>query len=85
MLSFVAVAAEPDVSMGALGCVIFAIIGLIGLAAFAFWLWMLIDVITRAPSEGNTKLIWILVVVFTGIIGALIYYFVQRPKNPPKA
>ncbi len=45
---------------------------------------MLIDVITRAPSENNTKLIWILVVVFTGVIGALIYMFVQRPKNPPK-
>ena len=57
---------------------------LFGLAVLAFWIWMLIDAITRIPSAGNTKLIWILVVIFAGIIGALIYYFVQRPKNPPK-
>ncbi len=63
-------------------CVVFAIIGIIGLAATACWLWMLIDAITRCPSENNLKLIWILVIVFTGIIGALIYMFVQRPKNP---
>ncbi|MBM4019284.1 MAG: PLDc_N domain-containing protein [Planctomycetes bacterium] len=69
---------------GFAACAILAIIGIIGLAAFAFWLWMLIDAISRAPSAGNTKLIWILVIVLTGIIGALIYFFVQRPKNPPK-
>ena len=73
-----------DVAGGAAACVFMVVFGIIGLAAFAFWLWMLIDVITRAPSENNTKLIWILVVVFTGVIGALIYMFVQRPKNPPK-
>ena len=55
------------------------------LVSFLIWLWMLIDCITRTPSEGNRKLIWILVIIFTGIIGALIYAFVQRPKNPPKA
>lgn len=67
---------------GAFACVISLVFGLVALAAFAFWLWMLIDVITKCPSEENKKLIWILVVVFTGIIGAIIYCFVQRPKNP---
>ncbi|MCX5672829.1 MAG: PLD nuclease N-terminal domain-containing protein [Planctomycetota bacterium] len=75
---------QPDMAMGAAGCVFSAIFGLVALAALAFWIWMLIDAISRTPSEGNTKLIWILVIVLTGIIGALIYFFVQRPKNPPK-
>ncbi len=44
---------------------------------------MIVDVATRCPSEDNKKLIWVLVVVLAGWIGALIYYFVQRPKNPP--
>jgi len=48
-----------------------------------FWIWMLIDVIKRVPSENNQKLIWLLVLIFGGFIGAIIYYFVQRPKNPP--
>ena len=69
---------------GVVACVFTALLAVLALAAFAFWIWMLIDAITRIPSEGNTKLIWILVVIFAGIIGALIYYFVQRPKNPPK-
>jgi hypothetical protein len=68
---------------GAIACVMSLVFGLVGLAAFAFWLWMLIDVITKCPSEENKKLIWILIVIFTGIIGAIIYYFVQRPKNAP--
>jgi LPXTG-motif cell wall-anchored protein len=76
--------AQPEVAMGAAGCVIAAIFIIIGLVALAFWIWMLIDAITRTPSTGNTKLIWIIVIVLTGAIGALIYFFVQRPKNPPK-
>ena len=50
-------------------------------ASFAIWIWMLIDCITKEPSEGNDKLIWILVIVFTGVIGAAIYYFVRRPER----
>ena len=79
---------SPDMAvaggMGVLGCVIFAVFAVLALAAFAFWLWMLIDAIKRIPSGGNTKLIWILVIIFTGAIGAAIYFFVQRPKNPPQ-
>jgi uncharacterized membrane-anchored protein len=79
--------ASPDMVSaggGVVACVFTALFAVLALAAFAFWIWMLIDAITRIPSEGNTKLIWILVIIFTGVIGALIYYFVQRPKNPPK-
>ena len=50
-------------------------------ASFGIWIWMLIDCITKEPSEGNDKLIWILVIVFTGVIGAAIYYFVRRPER----
>jgi len=74
----------PECIAGAAVCIITAIIAILGLAATGFWLWMLIDAITRCPSENNLKLIWILVIVFTGVIGALIYLFVQRPKNPAK-
>ena len=69
---------------GVVACVFTALLAVLALAAFAFWIWMLIDAIKNLPSEGNTKLIWILVIIFAGVMGALIYYFVQRPKNPPK-
>jgi len=75
---------HPEAAAGGLvACVFSLVFGLVALAAFAFWLWMLIDVITKCPSEENKKIIWILVVIFTGAIGAAVYYFVQRPKNLP--
>jgi cell division protein FtsW (lipid II flippase) len=47
----------------------------------AFWIWMIIDCATKEPNEGNDKLVWIVIIVFTQIIGALIYYFVRRPQR----
>lgn len=52
-----------------------------GAAILGFWIWMLIDCAVHTPTENNQKLVWVLVVVLTGWIGALIYFFVQRPKN----
>ena len=46
-----------------------------------FWIWMLIDCLTKEPSEGNDKLAWVLVILFAPLIGALIYYFVRRPER----
>lgn len=49
----------------------------------AFWLWMLIDCLKRQDGKfaiggNNAKLIWVLVIIFTGLIGALIYYFLIK-------
>ncbi len=49
----------------------------------AFWLWMLIDCLKRPDNMfkfggNNAKLIWILVIIFTGLIGAVIYYFLIK-------
>lgn len=46
-----------------------------------FWIWMIVDCATNAKLLGNDKLIWILIVIFTNWIGALIYCIVQRPKK----
>lgn len=57
----------------------FALIGIpILLAVFAFWLWMLIDVVKR-PIEKKTK--WVLIIVLLQWIGALIYFFTARRKS----
>jgi len=59
-------------------------LGLIGavisLLVFVFWVWMLIDCLKNEPSTGNDKIIWGLVILFTGI-GALLYYFIRRPER----
>ena len=51
------------------------------LAAIAFWIWMMIDCAINESSEGNDKMVWMLVIILTGWIGALIYCFVRRPTR----
>lgn len=50
---------------------------IIGLAAFAFEIYMLIDAI-RNPIKN--KVVWILVIILVGFIGAVIYNFFGRNK-----
>lgn len=56
----------------------------IGLLGTAFWIWMIIEVATKEPENGNDKIVWILVVVLVGVIGAAVYYFVRRPERMKK-
>ncbi len=60
---------------------IFIPLVLIVLALVVFWIWMLVDCATKEPSAGNDKVVWILVIIFTHWIGALIYYLVRRPQR----
>ncbi|MEO0079622.1 MAG: PLD nuclease N-terminal domain-containing protein [candidate division WOR-3 bacterium] len=55
--------------------------GLVGVAAAVLWIWMLVEVLTRESDEGNNRLIWTLVIVFTHWLGALIYLIVRRPER----
>ena len=54
---------------------------LVGLVGTVFWIWMIIDCATKERSEGNDKVIWILVILLTHLIGALIYFFARRPAR----
>jgi len=58
--------------------------GLIGVAGTVLWIWMLVEVLTRETDEGNDRLIWALVIVFTHWIGALIYMLARRPERIKK-
>lgn len=46
-----------------------------------FWIKMIVECATREPSEGNDKVVWTIIIVFTHVVGALIYYFVRRPAR----
>lgn len=67
--------------MSALEILALVLVLTLGLAALAFWTWMLIDCIRNEPHEGHDRLLWVLVIVFTKIVGALIYFFVRRPER----
>ncbi|HLX60482.1 MAG TPA: PLD nuclease N-terminal domain-containing protein [Planctomycetota bacterium] len=65
------------------GLICFGTFFLIGILGTIFWIWALVDCVKNEPSEGNDKLIWILIIVLTHWIGALIYYFVRVPQRTP--
>lgn len=67
--------------MQILPCLFVPIIFLISIGAMIFWIWTLVDCATKEPSEGNDKIIWIIVIVFTHWIGSLIYVLVRRPER----
>ncbi len=65
--------------------------GLLFVGAFVVWIWALVDAI-QVPDDSmyrsGTKLLWVLVIVLTGIIGAIIYFVVGKPVSraaPPPA
>ncbi len=73
---------SPDAVAVGMGLGFFALIGmlvLLSLASLAFWIWMLVDC-AQAPEKpgSNEKLIWILILIFTSWLGALLYFFIVR-------
>lgn len=57
------------------GMIIFAIGGSI------LWIFMLVDLAKREFKGKDEKIVWILILVLTGVIGAFIYYFYGRKQG----
>lgn len=54
----------------------------IGVFSFVVWLIALIHAATNKQfKDGNIKLIWVLIIIFTNGIGAIIYLLFGRPKE----
>ena len=58
-----------------------AFLALVALLATAFWIWMLVDCATKEPSGTNDKVVWILVIVLTHLLGAILYFLIRRPQR----
>ncbi|HEY4330104.1 MAG TPA: PLD nuclease N-terminal domain-containing protein [Phycisphaerae bacterium] len=73
---FLAQAAANGAAPAAFGGIILVVI-ILAILASIFWLWMLVDAIMNEPS-GVEKIIWVLVILFLHLLGALIYFFARR-------
>lgn len=60
------------------------LLALIGIAGFALWIVALVDALKRPTDNweraGQNQIVWVVVIVFANIIGALIYWIVARPQ-----
>jgi hypothetical protein len=66
-----------------IGALVILLKALLGLATFAFWLWMLVHAVTNKGLGDGEKIAWVLVIIFVPCLGALIYFFVGKPKAIP--
>ena len=66
---------------GLFGLFFMLIAGMFALAVFVFWIWMLIHAVTNKGISDGEKIAWVLVIFFLHFIGALIYFFIGRPKG----
>ena len=57
----------------------------LGVLGTIFWVWMLVDCATKEPDEGNSKVVWTIIIVLTHLVGAAIYFFVRRPQRRAEA
>ncbi|MEQ8763472.1 MAG: PLD nuclease N-terminal domain-containing protein [Planctomycetota bacterium] len=56
-------------------------IALAGLLSFIFTVWMLFDCIRNESSEGNDKLVWVVLMLAAPFFGSLAYYLIRRPAR----
>ena len=52
------------------------------LAVLAFWIAMIIDCCKRKFNNGLERLIWLLVLLFTNLLGMIIYFFLITKYHP---
>jgi len=68
--------------IGALfGGVFFLIVLALTLATTIFWIWMLIDCVQNPGIDLAEKVVWIVVIALTHIVGALIYFLTARRRG----
>jgi Phospholipase_D-nuclease N-terminal len=54
---------------------------LLALCASIFWLRALLDCVTKESNDGNTKAVWVIIIIFTNLVGAVAYWLVRRPRR----
>lgn len=67
---------------------VFLVFWLFALANIVVVVWALVDAI-KVPDESmyraGNKLIWVLVILFAGFVGAIVYFLVGRPRDGGRA
>ena len=66
-----------------MGLDLFVVFGIVWLVGLAVWIWALVDCIQVADDsmfQSGNKLIWVLVIVFLTLLGAILYLLIGRPK-----
>ena len=53
----------------------------LAIAAFVFWICMLVSAIQNKGLTEGEKVGWVLIVALLHLLGAILYFFIGRPKR----
>jgi hypothetical protein len=63
---------------------LFILFGGLGIGLLVLWIWALVKVLQKSDEAGyhtGNQLIWILLLVFLGPLGAALYYFLEHRQS----
>jgi uncharacterized RDD family membrane protein YckC len=63
--------------------ILWLLIIVLAIASLVIWIWALIDAIQNPALDGTMRLVWILVIVFTHFLGAILYLAIARSGKTP--
>ena len=63
--------------------IVWVLMFILGIAALGVWIWALVDAIQNPDLDSTMRIVWVLVIVFTQIIGAIIYLAIGRSRRTP--
>lgn len=62
----------------------FGALGILAIAGFALWIWALVNSLSKPDAvweaAGQNKIVWLLVIIFLGFIGAILYALIAKPQ-----
>ena len=47
------------------------------LLGFLIWVWALIHMLTNQSLQGTDKIVWVLVIIFLNVLGAILYFLLS--------
>ncbi|MFW5755237.1 MAG: PLD nuclease N-terminal domain-containing protein [Tangfeifania sp.] len=69
--------------LGFIGSQEIVLVLIVSLVMFVIPIIALIDIL-RNDFEGNNKIIWVIVILLTWLLGAILYYFIGRKQKIEK-
>lgn len=70
-----------DAGATVMGLLFMLVVGLLCLLGFLFWVWMLVHAIQNKGLSDSERIVWVVVIVFVNLLGAILYFFVGKPKS----
>lgn len=60
------------------GGLMMVVVAILAIVSLVVWIWALVNAIQNPALDGTMRIVWILVIVLTGIVGAIIYLLIGR-------